>query len=311
MKMRHLTLLPLFLLSACGDEPKESKKAAEAVPVSSPSEVMGIAVIEPAGGISKLAPAQAGTIGQILALPGQKLDSGQVILRLEHRVELAQLAQSSARMNTQQDAVGSAQASLILLETQLSKAEADLKRDEALFSGNAITRKELDDSKARVSDLRNQVAVQRAQVKQQTTRLGELRAEGQYYQQVLAKTNLVAPAKGVLLSLDVRNGEFLDGRTEVGEFAPDGPIVALTEIDELFASQVQLGQKAEIRQQGSDRVLGTGKVVLASPYLRKKSLFSDNPANLEDRRVREVRVQLDDPSKVLIGARVECIIKTQ
>jgi hypothetical protein len=84
--------------------------------------------------------------------------------------------------------------------------------------------------------------------------------------------------------------------------------VAVTEIDELFALNVKLGQKAIIRPQGSDERLTTGTVILASPYLRKKSLFSDNAANLEDRRVREVRVQLDDPSKVIIGARVECII---
>ena len=71
---------------------------------------------------------------------------------------------------------------------------------------------------------------------------------------------------------------------------------------------MKIGQKAIVRPQGSRDVLTTGTVVLASPYLRKKSLFADNAANLEDRRVREVRVQLDDPTKVIIGARVECVI---
>jgi len=53
----------------------------------------------------------------------------------------------------------------------------------------------------------------------------------------------------------------------------------------------------------------TGKVILAAPYLRKKSLFSDKVDNLEDRRVREVRVQLDSTETLLIGSRVECIIE--
>jgi hypothetical protein len=52
-------------------------------------------------------------------------------------------------------------------------------------------------------------------------------------------------------------------------------------------------------------------VVLASPYLRKKSLFADKAGDLEDRRVREVRVQLDQPEKVLLGARVECVIEIE
>jgi len=117
-----------------------------------------------------------------------------------------------------------------------------------------------------------------------------------------------APTNGTLLSLDAKVGQFLANNQSIGDFAPAGPLVAVTEVDELFALNVKVGQKASIRPQGSRDVLTTGTVVLASPYLRRKSLFSDNAANLEDRRVREVRVQLDDPTKVIIGARVECVI---
>jgi hypothetical protein len=51
-----------------------------------------------------------------------------------------------------------------------------------------------------------------------------------------------------------------------------------------------------------------GKVFLASPSLRKKTLFLDNSSNMEDRRVREVRILLEDTSKVLIVQKVECVI---
>jgi hypothetical protein len=95
----------------------------------------------------------------------------------------------------------------------------------------------------------------------------------------------------------------------MSEFAPVGPVMAITEIDELFADKVKEGQIAEIRLQGDTVIIGSGKVILAAPYLRKKSLFSDKADNLEDRRVREVRVQLDSSTRILIGSRVECIIK--
>jgi hypothetical protein len=48
--------------------------------------------------------------------------------------------------------------------------------------------------------------------------------------------------------------------------------------------------------------------VYCAPFLSKKSIFNDRADNLEDRRVREVRVRIDQPEAVLIGSRVECII---
>ena len=44
-------------------------------------------------------------------------------------------------------------------------------------------------------------------------------------------------------------------------------------------------------------------------HLSKKSIFSDRADNLEDRRVREVRIKVDNPKAVLIVSRVECIIE--
>jgi HlyD family secretion protein len=95
----------------------------------------------------------------------------------------------------------------------------------------------------------------------------------------------------------------------LGEFAPEGGLVAITEIDELFADRLKVGQRATIRPQGDSTILATGDVFIISPYLKKKSLFSDNASNLEDRRVREVRVKINPEAKLLIGSRVECVIE--
>jgi hypothetical protein len=72
---------------------------------------------------------------------------------------------------------------------------------------------------------------------------------------------------------------------------------------------VRNGISVSIAKQGTRELLSTGKIVYCSPYLSKKSIFSDKADNLEDRRVREVRVIVDKPGSVLIGSRVECIIK--
>lgn len=274
-------------------------------------EVMGIAVIEPGERITKIASEQAGVVRRIAVNVGQKLRAGQTILLLDAALENAQLGQANSKIATQNEAVQAARENLLLLQVKLKKARADFERDQSLFKGNALTQKELDNSRYQVADLEQQLRAQEAVIRQQQTRLGELQADIAYFQTLSSKKNVRAPADGTLLSLDAKVGQFLDNKGSVGDFAPAGPVIALTEIDELFADKIQLGQKAVIRPQGRTEVLATGTVVLTSPYLRKKSLFSDKADDLEDRRVREVRVQIDQPEKVLFGARVECVISVE
>jgi hypothetical protein len=57
-----------------------------------------------------------------------------------------------------------------------------------------------------------------------------------------------------------------------------------------------------------DDKLGEGEIVYLSPYLKKKSLFSDDSSNMEDRRVREVRVRLSGNPDLLINSRVEVVV---
>ncbi|WP_077920890.1 HlyD family secretion protein [Spirosoma sp. 209] len=307
-------LLTLVLLNACSDnKQKTSEQQADSVrTVQAPKrigEVMGVAVIEPAARISQLSAETGGVVQRVNVTIGEQLRKGQVILTMENALESAQLRQAAVKINTQQDAIETARQQVQTLRVQLQKAEADLIRSDKLFAGNALTRKELDDARYAVQNLQQQIKASEAQVKQAQGRIGELRADIRYASTVAGLKTVKAPVDGTLLSLDAKVGQFLATNQSIGDFAPAGPLVALTEIDELFALRVRVGQKAYIRPQGSNEQLSTGTVVLASPYLRKKSLFSDNASNLEDRRVREVRVQLDNPANVIIGARVECIIQ--
>lgn len=317
MKLNRLFAMPLLLgvLSSCSS--KDEKRTAQAdslQTIQQPTnitEVLGIAIIEPAEGITELSAESGGVVRDIQVHIGQELSKGQVILTLDKAIETAQLRQATSKIGTQQDAIEAARQHVQTLKVQVTKAQADLQRNETLFKGNALTLKELDDSRYTVENLQQQVRASEAEVKQAQARISELRSDINYYSTIESKKVVKAPANGTLLSLDAREGQFLANNQSIGEFAPTGPLIALTEIDELFALNVKIGQKALIRPQGSSEVLSSGTVILASPYLRKKSLFSDNAANLEDRRVREVRVQLDNPGKVIIGARVECIINVK
>lgn len=303
-----------ILTSSCSSDKKESAIKADSLARSKPLEVntvMGIAIIEPESQIASLASESNGVISAISVQAGQQISKGQIILNLNNDLELAQLQQAQSKIGTQKQAISAAEANLSVIINQRDKAKRDQIRDQGLFDGKAITKDVLDNTKYVVDNLDQQIASQKVAIEQQKARILEINADIKYYQTLLSKKAVHAPESGTLLSLNVHQGEFLSTNQSIGNFAPKGPIIALTEIDELFATKIKVGQKAFVKNQGSQEVVSRGTVILTSPYLRKKSLFSENSNNLEDRRVREVRVQLDDPSKVILGARMECWIDTK
>jgi HlyD family secretion protein len=176
------------------------------------------------------------------------------------------------------------------------------------LASGAITQQVFDDSKAAMEGLKEDLATNDANIAQQESKLKEIEADIAYAQTLVNRKKVTAPVKGTILNLNLKLGSIINSNESFGDFAPEGPFVAIGEIDEMFAQKLRLGQSAYIREQGGTDTISTGKVYFMSPYLKKKSLFSDRPDNLEDRRVREVRVLLDDKSNVLIGTRVECVI---
>ena len=313
MKIGYYLFTITLLSISCSKKNETDSKTVDSTKVANnatiTNEVHGIAVIEPAQRITSLSAETGGIVREIKIDIGQKISKGQVLLVMDNAIELAQVNQASSKIGTQQDAIAAARENVNTLRVQLKKAQEDYARDKALYEGKALTKKELDERQYAIDNLTQQIKAQEASIRQQESRIKELQTDIAYFQTLQGKKILKAAQNGTLLSLDAKVGQYLSTNASIGDFAPEGATIALTEIDELFANKIKIGQKAEIRPQGSSEVLSTGTVILASPYLRKKSLFADNSNNLEDRRVREVRVQLDDPSKVLLGARVECMIK--
>jgi multidrug resistance efflux pump len=126
-----------------------------------------------------------------------------------------------------------------------------------------------------------------------------------------SKRYLRAPANGKLLSTSLTTGSSVQPLQALWEFAPESALSVLMEVDELYAQQVKPGQMAFIRPLGLTDTLGRGTVVYVAPNLKRKSLFAETAGEAEDRRVREVRIRLNEGAddRVLLGARVEAIIR--
>ncbi|MFM7643308.1 MAG: HlyD family secretion protein [Sphingomonadales bacterium] len=304
-KISSLVLLTLVLIS-CGG--KEAPVKLEKYKVKAIDQIIGVARIEPAAKISPIGSESTGKIIQIHVQEGQFVKKGTLLLTLDQSLDVAQLQQSEAKLLTKQQRSKSLEAKIAALELKIEIADAERNRDRNLANAQAGTQKAAFDSENVYKNLKAELAITKADLAEANAGLGETKMELNYTKKLSDKKNIYAPADGMVLNWDVKQGQAVTIGYKLGDFAPKGDLIATTEVDELFAMKVKNGQRAAINIQGTKERLSTGTVVYCAPYLSKKSIFNDRADNLEDRRVREVRVRIDKPEAVLIGSRVECII---
>lgn len=309
MQTKYITPIILSLvLSACGTK-EEKKISVEKYKVDKIDQIIGIARIEPAAKISPIGAEIAGKVVQIHVQEGQFVKKGTLLASLDQSLDQAQVQQSLAKVQTRQQRIKSLEAKVAAVELKVNLADIERQRDRNLADAKAGTQKAAFDSESAYSNLKAELAVAKADLAEANAALAEVESERNYTQKLLDKKNIYAPTDGMILNWDVKIGQAVAIGSKLADFAPEGELIATTEVDELFAMKVKKGQRVQINIQGTTEMLSTGTVIYCAPFLSKKSIFNDRADNLEDRRVREVRVRIDQPDAVLIGSRVECVIK--
>jgi HlyD family secretion protein len=307
--MKTISLIVLsVLLFSCGGKSTEPKKKATNYTLDKIDKLVGVARIEPENKICPIGSEFPGRVVSIEVQEGQFVKKGQLIMLLDESTELAQVQQSTSKLVTRTQRVKSLQAKIAAIQIKLKAAEVESKRDRTLANAKAGTEKAAIDSETNYQNLAADLLIAQADLEEAQAGVKEVGAETNYLNQLKDKKRIYAPEDGMMLNWDVKVGQALAAGTKLGDFAPDGNLIAITEVDELYAMKVKVGQKVNVNLQGTTTLLTKGTVTYCAPYLSKKSIFSDRADNLEDRRVREVHVRVDNPEAVLIGSRVECII---
>lgn len=309
MQTKYITPIILSLvLCACGSK-EEKKISVEKYKVDKIDQIIGIARIEPAAKISPIGAEIAGKVVQIHVQEGQFVKKGTLLASLDQSIDQAQVQQSQSKVQTRQQRIKSLEAKIAAIELKVNQADIERQRDRNLADAKAGTQKAAFDSESAYNNLKAELAIAKADLAEANAALAEVESERNYTQKVLDKKNIYAPTDGMILNWEVKIGQAIAIGSKLADFAPEGDLIATTEVDELFAMKVKKGQRVQINIQGTSEMLSTGTVIYCAPFLSKKSIFNDRADNLEDRRVREVRVRINRPEAVLIGSRVECVIK--
>jgi multidrug resistance efflux pump len=307
-----LVLIPVLAgCSGSGEKSDKNLNASSSVNSSlvEISQVVGVGKVEPEKEIVSLAAATGGVVKEIYRNDGDSIKKGEPLVRLDDELENITVSQFRSQYLSQRSQKEIEELNLRDSEVRLANKEKLLRSVRGLVDKGAETRQNLDDLETEVAALRLTVDRNRASVTLAESRLHEMAEQLRFAEAEAGRKILRSPYDGILLDMHVEAGQALSQYESYAEVAPSGAMTVRTEVDELFADRLRDRLVAEIRFVGSDSTVARGKVIFVSPYLKKKSLFSEKASEQEDRLVREVRIKLDGNSGLILNSKVEAIIK--
>ena len=309
----YLAIVPLIITACSGNKENKENSGTELQSVNSAKvnvpEVVGVGKVEPEKEIISLAASTGGVVKDIYRNDGDSIKKDEPLVRLDDELELIRVSQLRSQYNTQKSQQDIDDLNLRESEARLANKKKLLQSLRFLELKGAETKQNLDDLETEVTTLSLTVEKDSASVKLSASRLRELAEQVRYAEAEASKKILRSPNEGLLLEMHVEKGSAVNQFEKYAEFAPSGPMTVRTEVDELFAGRLSKGLDADIRFIGSDSVVAKGKVIFVSPYLKKKSLFSQKANEQEDRLVREVRIELEGVNGLILNSKVESVIK--
>ena len=309
MKKDFYVLALLVIIVSCNGAEKKKAVADEKAKLEmANNRVVGVGMIVPEKDIVQLSSAVNGIVTTIFKSENDSVMAGTAILELDHQLEDAKIKQLSSEVATQAAQIKGDEASVDEYEVKYENAATELKRLQRLMVKGAETQQVVDDATTNLKSLESNWERLKAGVDVSKSRLTEAEAALNVARIERDQKIIKSPVKGRIMELTVLRGSSVTTQNSIAQISPVGKTIAVCEIDEMYAGKIWIGQKGWIRNVGSVDTLTTGVVYFAYSFLKKKSLFTDQSGEKEDRRVRTIKMMLDRPEKLLLNARVECVV---
>lgn len=308
-----------------------SEDAAPAVALAPAREIVGPGLVEGVSPVVELAFEQSGRVAEVLVFEGQEVVKGQVLARLDTRIEEARVARAEAGLRAaqaQREAARSGarpeEIAAALAEAEAARADAenvarDRARAEALAREGAAPRQELDHARAgasisearvraaraRVKALRNGARDELKRVADEAVRIAE--ADVEEARALLAQREVRAPMDGVVVRRLVEPGQqvFTTAPRIVFAMADVSQLRLRVEIDEQDVARLSLGSEGYAQAAAFGDRRFPGRVVRITPSLGRKAVRNDDPLARNDTRVLEVLFELAPGSDVPLGLRMD------
>lgn len=248
-----------FVRAAATSDPAEPPALAEA-----PVRIYGF--VEPAGREVFVCAPQNRRVTEVLVAEGDVVLAGDVLCRLDDRVERRDLSVASARVKARMKAL------------ELSMDEFERKR--GLFADEAISEADFVAARLRAGLDSADLAVAREELARTETLADQL--------------ELKSPVDGTVYKFDVRLGEVLAAGAE-----GDCPIIVGSAdlwvrlyVESFWAGKIEMGDEYDVHDAETGEKIGRGKVIRKSQYLGRKSFQTDEPGERFATGYREFVLEL-------------------
>ncbi|MGA7115750.1 MAG: efflux RND transporter periplasmic adaptor subunit [Hyphomicrobium sp.] len=292
--------------------------------------------VEPKEGEIRLVSQAPGEILEVIAKTGDKVQSGDLLVRLDDSDAQAKLtaalAEEAVRVlerdeelakgpaldrRNAEDAVSNAERAVYAAQTSLD----DIARK---VRGGTSTADELNSARKKLSEAQAKLTEERAALAKVSARadmplpsrlessLTLARSDVTQVLNAIERTRLRAPADGTVLNVWAKQGEVAVTSPEapLALFGDLGSLRVRTEVEERDVTKIRVGQKAVVKADAFGAQEFTGVVTSIAPALGAQRITSRGPRRPNDVEVLEVMVALDGQPPLLTGMRVDVFFKS-
>src|SRR6266542_3306813 len=260
-----------------------------------------------------------GRVAWIGVEKGDKVQQGQVLVRLEDNEFRAQLNQARANLAAAQARLDQLRtgsrpqeklkdkAAVLQAEANLKNAEADYQRTDKLYRSGVSSKSDLDHAvaqrdtaaalveAARQSSAMTDIGPRKEEIQAAEAQVQQMKAAVDYSQTQLAATEIKAPVSGTVLQRIVKRGEMVSpsafgesgARTSVVDLADLNDLQIELDISQTDFSRLKMNQRAEIVPEAFPNLKHTGFIAEIAPEAnRAKSTV-------------QVKVKVENPNEQL------------
>lgn len=261
-----------------------------------PIQVFGLGTVE-AQILSKVGFEVAGTLIELHADYGDRVEAGALLARLNSREQEARVAQAKAAVAQAESAIRQATAAVEHAEAAVTqKAQIHERRQQLVQTGDVST-EAAEDARAAYDIARADLTQARSAVETARANLEQAKAQSAFEEARLAKYTLYAPYAAVVVSRNRELGSMLTPGEQLFTLVDPKTVWALAYIDETKAGRVTVGQRAEVTLRSLADRRFAGRIM-------RIDIESDR-VNEE----RKVYVRCDDcPAEFHLGEQAEVVI---
>jgi len=271
-----LSALLLGLASAClpvaaafAEDAKLAQKAKP--PAVTVTEAKKISFVDNVLVTGSLAPREEVLVGpeidgyrltELLAEEGDHVKKGQVLAKLSREILEAQLAQNSASLSKTQAAIDQVRNQIAESEATLRQAEDAFNRVKPLRESGVASQASFDEREAAFRTARARLAAQKEGLKFAEAEQILMQAQRQELEIKLGRTDIRAPADGIVSRRTARMGAVSSSSAEpLFRIIKDGDIELDAEVPEFYMTKLKAGQRARVEIEGDGERKGTVRLV--------------------------------------------------